>query len=254
MASLTCPSCNHNNDDDAHFCQKCGTRLFSLCAKCGSENDLSAEFCKKCGVKLSEAEFALSPEAVARWRAVLGGINGWSPSFTPEPDTLKLWNQLEPALDPENEPLLFEVTMINQRAGKPPVALASVTASGLTIRSYNFMFRSADWAYLLATDFRLLAYSPKLMESIHVPYGSITAAGWSKDHFILDLKEGWQVDMHFYISRSGIMGAIAVLGAPPEAKVHAVDFEQRIERRADEFHSLFNRFFDEIIAETKQRK
>ena len=55
-----CKCCNYKNDDDAIFCQGCGTKIqeqtappenstMKTCLYCGTENKLQALFCKKCG-------------------------------------------------------------------------------------------------------------------------------------------------------------------------------------------------------------
>ena len=31
---MCCPSCNHDNPDDASFCEECGTKLELICPAC----------------------------------------------------------------------------------------------------------------------------------------------------------------------------------------------------------------------------
>jgi class 3 adenylate cyclase len=50
---MRCPGCQHENPNDAVFCQECGTRLEAACAGCGTPTQLGAKFCKKCGQRLS---------------------------------------------------------------------------------------------------------------------------------------------------------------------------------------------------------
>lgn len=52
---------NHQNPDDAIFCNECGEKLLNKatsnkCPKCGSSNPKEAVFCHNCGYKLEEKE------------------------------------------------------------------------------------------------------------------------------------------------------------------------------------------------------
>src|SRR5262245_41414318 len=46
---MQCPQCQHDNRDQAKFCEGCGTRLARQCAECGTELGPSARFCSECG-------------------------------------------------------------------------------------------------------------------------------------------------------------------------------------------------------------
>ena len=52
---MRCPSCQHENDDAAKFCGKCGETLAATvsCPTCSSENPRSNEFCNGCGRALA---------------------------------------------------------------------------------------------------------------------------------------------------------------------------------------------------------
>lgn len=52
---------NHQNPDDAIFCNECGEKLLNKatsnkCPKCGSSNPKDAVFCHNCGSELKEKE------------------------------------------------------------------------------------------------------------------------------------------------------------------------------------------------------
>ncbi len=51
---MNCSSCNHENREDAVFCEECGTSLERACASCGTGNSAGAKFCRKCGTQLIE--------------------------------------------------------------------------------------------------------------------------------------------------------------------------------------------------------
>src|SRR3990172_6577923 len=51
---VLCPSCGHENREDASFCKGCGGNLDSTCPSCGAALDADASFCDKCGASLTE--------------------------------------------------------------------------------------------------------------------------------------------------------------------------------------------------------
>ena len=56
---MNCPKCNFDNEQDAIYCEKCGTKLIEeklVCPNCGTENNPNAKFCKRCGMNLNETE------------------------------------------------------------------------------------------------------------------------------------------------------------------------------------------------------
>jgi hypothetical protein len=50
--TTACPHCGHANDQDARFCDECGTPLSKSCSSCGRPNDGDARFCDSCGAPL----------------------------------------------------------------------------------------------------------------------------------------------------------------------------------------------------------
>ncbi len=46
---MNCPSCQHENNDNAKFCESCGTKLGRACANCGESLSSEARFCPRCG-------------------------------------------------------------------------------------------------------------------------------------------------------------------------------------------------------------
>ncbi|SVC38797.1 uncharacterized protein METZ01_LOCUS291651 [marine metagenome] len=51
--TITCGTCDYENDSDANFCIECGTDLCGgSCSSCGTSNQPDAKFCGGCGEKL----------------------------------------------------------------------------------------------------------------------------------------------------------------------------------------------------------
>ena len=51
---VSCPTCHHDNPDDAVFCTQCGTRLEAACPNCGRPSPPHGVFCAGCGQRLAE--------------------------------------------------------------------------------------------------------------------------------------------------------------------------------------------------------
>src|SRR4051794_34508557 len=50
---MQCPQCQHENREQAKFCEGCGIRLAVKCADCGTELGPNARFCSGCGTPVS---------------------------------------------------------------------------------------------------------------------------------------------------------------------------------------------------------
>jgi len=50
---VACPSCGSANDDEAKFCDECGSRVGALCAGCGAPLRPGAKFCRECGAAVA---------------------------------------------------------------------------------------------------------------------------------------------------------------------------------------------------------
>lgn len=56
MDTRPCSFCNHENPEDAKFCNACGSSMhLQLCKHCGAIDNLSATACYKCGASFSSA-------------------------------------------------------------------------------------------------------------------------------------------------------------------------------------------------------
>jgi class 3 adenylate cyclase len=51
---MKCPECQHENEIDAKFCNKCGSKLDVICPECGIANLPGSQFCKECGHNLTQ--------------------------------------------------------------------------------------------------------------------------------------------------------------------------------------------------------
>jgi len=54
---MQCPKCQHENPEDAKFCNGCGHKLVLACMECGEMNPPGSRFCSECGqnlIKLTE--------------------------------------------------------------------------------------------------------------------------------------------------------------------------------------------------------
>jgi len=56
---MKCPKCQHENPDDAKFCNECANKLELVCPECGKTNPLGSKFCNECAHNLAIP----SPEA-----------------------------------------------------------------------------------------------------------------------------------------------------------------------------------------------
>ena len=50
---MQCPECQHENPDDAKFCNECGHKLELACPECEKVNPPGSRFCNECGHSLS---------------------------------------------------------------------------------------------------------------------------------------------------------------------------------------------------------
>ncbi len=55
---MKCPKCQHENPDDARFCNGCGTKLEFACPECGKVNPPGSRFCNACGHDLQSLKEA----------------------------------------------------------------------------------------------------------------------------------------------------------------------------------------------------
>ncbi len=60
-----CASCGTPNEEDARFCEGCGSSLARICATCGVEASATARFCRGCGASLDGQEPAPDVPAAA---------------------------------------------------------------------------------------------------------------------------------------------------------------------------------------------
>jgi class 3 adenylate cyclase/tetratricopeptide (TPR) repeat protein len=50
---MKCPKCQHENPEDARFCNGCGNKLELVCPECAKVNPLGSKFCNGCGHNLT---------------------------------------------------------------------------------------------------------------------------------------------------------------------------------------------------------
>ena len=50
---MKCPKCQHENPDQAKFCNACATKLELVCPECGKVNPPGSKFCNECAHCLS---------------------------------------------------------------------------------------------------------------------------------------------------------------------------------------------------------
>lgn len=51
---MICAPCQHENAENARFCNQCGSPLVLICAGCGHQNAPTAQFCEQCGDSLAK--------------------------------------------------------------------------------------------------------------------------------------------------------------------------------------------------------
>ena len=62
---MICPSCGHENVEDARFCEQCSSDLGPVCASCGEQNNPGARFCRHCRTPLGEYSSAPTPTSAS---------------------------------------------------------------------------------------------------------------------------------------------------------------------------------------------
>ena len=50
---MKCSKCQYENQEDAKFCNECGSKLEIACSSCGKINPLSSKFCSECGHQIT---------------------------------------------------------------------------------------------------------------------------------------------------------------------------------------------------------
>jgi rRNA maturation endonuclease Nob1 len=49
---MHCSACQHENREEAKFCEACGNKLELICPACGTQARTSVAFCDTCGASL----------------------------------------------------------------------------------------------------------------------------------------------------------------------------------------------------------
>ena len=73
---MRCPSCNHDNPDDASFCEECGAKLELVCPACKASVSPGARFCKKCGTAIGPTKAAASTAVASPKSQILVAADG----------------------------------------------------------------------------------------------------------------------------------------------------------------------------------
>jgi class 3 adenylate cyclase len=58
---MHCPSCGHENLDDALFCEQCAAEFGPICPSCRTRNQVGARFCRQCREPLASTETPAAP-------------------------------------------------------------------------------------------------------------------------------------------------------------------------------------------------
>ena len=106
---MRCPSCNHDNPDDASFCEECGAKLELICPACKASVSPGARFCKKCGTAIGPTKAAASTTVASPKSQILvaadgagsGAIDGERKTVTALFADIKGSTELMEDLDPE---------------------------------------------------------------------------------------------------------------------------------------------------------
>lgn len=64
-----CPNCQHDNPNNAKFCNNCGNNLQNICAGCSTVNAANSKFCMECGEALEGTLQATQKEDISKKRA-----------------------------------------------------------------------------------------------------------------------------------------------------------------------------------------
>ncbi len=106
---MRCASCNHDNPDDASFCEECGAKLELVCPACKASVSPGARFCKKCGTAIGPTKAAASTTVASPKSQILvaadgagsGAIDGERKTVTALFADIKGSTELMEDLDPE---------------------------------------------------------------------------------------------------------------------------------------------------------
>ena len=62
---MKCPSCQHENRQNAKFCEECAASFSRICGSCGSELRPTAKFCDECGAVATASPTRPDPSATS---------------------------------------------------------------------------------------------------------------------------------------------------------------------------------------------
>ena len=62
---MKCSKCQHENPDDAEFCNECANKLELVCPECGKANPPGSKFCNECAHNLTLPTLEPTPKELS---------------------------------------------------------------------------------------------------------------------------------------------------------------------------------------------
>jgi hypothetical protein len=107
---------------------------------------------------------------------------------------------------------------------------------------------------LLATASHIIVYESRKNYAFGFPYREIMTVNINGEMTSIQFGDKSMLNLFYTYPRPGIIGAIAILGAPPEEKHFHYAIEQDRKNIADNFMGLWKYFFNEILDVNRNRR
>jgi len=170
----------------------------------------------------------LSDQAINKCR-ILSNIPGWSISPT--------------NIVSNNEVRLFDAPIKN-----------GLMAPNIRIKRIRYKRYNVKDGGLLATASHLIVFDSRSKTTFGFPYREISTVSSAGEETYVSFRDNSNLIIETSFPKPGIIGTLAILGAPPEEKLFHYSIEQDRANTADNFLGLWGNFFNEILDENRHRQ